>query len=191
MPAAVLGFRPHTYWTAAVAVIGDAGAPQVVHRRRIEFVEERLRFAYHRAEEAPDRAEAVIAKARAGQLAAATAEIARLVADLKTQGFNVSAAATAASTTRLPARLEDILASHARIHAAEGVFARDIIADACAAAGLRVVRVEERELHALVGDLIGGGPTTAKARLADMGGKLGPPWSEDYRLATLAAWLAL
>jgi hypothetical protein len=98
---------------------------------------------------------------------------------------------TAAATAKLPAKLEDIVRVHARMHAAEGDFYRDVVADACEAAGLEVRRVVERELPALVCDLLRIDPAALKARLRTMGAALGPPWSEDYRLASLAAWLGL
>lgn len=188
---AVLGFRPHTYWTAAVAVTGAADAPEVVHRRRFEFAGRGERFIYHQAAEAGvDRAPEMIARARTVTIHNVAREVAALTADLKRQGFEVTLAASAASTARLPG-LEAILAAHSRIHAAEGDLCRDVVAGGCAAAGLEVRRVVERELPALVADRLSAPAAELAARLRSMGTALGPPWSEDYRLATLAAWLQL
>ena len=106
-------------------------------------------------------------------------------------GVSVAAAVIPAGTAKLPERLEDILRAHARIHAAEGDFYRDVVASGCEAAGLEVHRVVERELPALACDLLGVTPPSLEARLKAMGATLGPPWSEDYKLATLAAWLHL
>jgi len=189
---AVLGLRPHTYWTAAVALRGPPEAPQVLARRRVEFAEPADRFPYHRAEEAGlARAGGIIEAARLGTEAGVAAEVRRLVGELRRCGVTIGVAATAASTTKLPATLEAILASHSRIHAAEGVFARDAVGAGCAAAGLAVRRVVEPELTALVADRLGVKPPEVTARLKAMGAALGPPWSEDYKLATLAAWLCL
>ncbi len=52
-------------------------------------------------------------------------------------------------------------------------------------------RVVERELTAMVGDRLDKIIPAVEARLTTMGAALGPPWSEDYKLATLAAWLHL
>lgn len=189
---AVLGFRPHTYWTAAVALAGPAEAPRVLVRRRIVFAEGAERSVYHQAAEAPaGSAPALLERVRAATTAKARREIARLVADLAADGVRVRRAVTAAASAKLPARIEDIVASHSRIHTAEGSFYRDVVAAACAAAGLEVVRVEERELLALVCDLLACDRTALASRLQAMGRALGPPWSVDQKLATQAAWLQL
>jgi hypothetical protein len=191
-PRAVLGFRPHTYWTAAVAVGGSPDAPAVVHRRRFEFAGRGERFIYHQAAEAGvERAAEMIAAARSASIDNAAREVRALVGDLQRQGLRVRLAASAAATAKLPERLEDILAAHSRIHAAEGTLCREIIAGGCAAAGLEVRRVVEREAVELLADRLGLGASEVTTRLKLMGATLGPPWSEDYRLATLAAWLQL
>ncbi len=189
---AVLGFRPHTYWTAVVALAGDAEAPRVIERRRIVFAVGEERMVYHRAAEA-DLAEApsIIARVGVATQANAALEIANLISDLRRDGIAVRRAVSAAATAKLPASLQDILRVHSRMHAAEGDFYREVVAAACRATSLEVCREVERELPALVCDLLRIGPPALKARLADMGATLGPPWSEDYRLATLAAWLHL
>ncbi|HEX7759005.1 MAG TPA: hypothetical protein VF459_05860, partial [Caulobacteraceae bacterium] len=63
---AVLGFRPHTYWTAVVALAGRPRAARVIERRRITFADGDERFIYHQAAEAqPARREPMIEAARA------------------------------------------------------------------------------------------------------------------------------
>ena len=64
------------------------------------------------------------------------------------------------------------------------------MASACEAAGLEVRRVRERELPGLLRALLPDEPSV-EIRLRAMGAALGPPWSEDYKLATQAAWLHL
>lgn len=189
---AVLGFRPHTYWTAVAAVAGRPDAPQILERRRLTFAGPDEKFVYHRAADGdPAAAAALIDRVRTATEAIAAHEIGALLDDLERDGVTVRVAVTAAATAKLPARLEDILSSHSRIHAAEGSFAREIIAEACQAAGLEVRRAVERELGALTGDLLGVAAHEVAARLKAMGAALGPPWSEDYKLAVLAAWLHL
>jgi hypothetical protein len=189
---AVLGFRPHTYWTAVVALAGDVEAPRVIYRRAIVFAAGEERNVYHHAAETDlGQARTLIERVRAATKANAVRELGRLIADLGRAGVVPRTAVTAAATAKLPAKLEDIVRVHARMHAAEGDFYRDVLADACQAAGLEVRRVVERELPPLVCDLLRIDPTALQARLRTMGAALGPPWSEDYRLASLAAWLGL
>lgn len=189
---AVLGFRPHTYWTAVAAVAGRPDAPRILVRRRLTFAGPDENFVYHRAAEGDlAAAAALIDRLRTATEANARREIGALLADLQRDGVAVRVAVTAAATAKLPERLEDILSSHSRIHAAEGSFAREVIAAACAAAGLDVRRVVEGELGALTGDLLGVAAHDVAARLKVMGASLGPPWSEDYKLAVQAAWLHL
>ena len=189
---AVLGFRPHTYWTSAVALAGSTHAPQVLERRRITFATGAERNVFHRAEATDlDQAQALIAEVQVATEANAAREIATLIADLRRRGVSVRTAIVPEAVNKLPEKLEDILKVHARMHAAEGNFYRAVVAKACAVTGLEVRRVVERELPALVCDLLGVKPPALEARLKAMGRTLGPPWSEDYKLAAEAAWLHL
>ncbi|HZC16564.1 MAG TPA: hypothetical protein VE309_07375 [Caulobacteraceae bacterium] len=188
----VLGFRPHTYWTAVVALAGPLEAPLVVERRRVDFAAGAERMVFHRAETmALSRAQPMIDAVRAAVEANAAREIGAMVTDLKRDGVAVRGAVVPAGTAKLPEKLEDILKVHARMHAAEGNFYRGVVASACERVGLTAHRAVERELPALVADVLEIGEPAVKTRLREMGLKLGPPWSEDYKLATLAAWLHL
>ena len=188
----VLGFRPHTYWTAVVALTGPPDAPRVFARQRIEFAAGEERFVYHRAA-GVERARAASLVAQVGEATQANAarEIGRLIAVLGREGLRVSMAVVPTGTARIPDKLEDILGAHSRIHAAEGVFYRDVVARSCEAAGLATRRAVERELPALACDALDLDPISLEVRLKQMGADLGPPWSEDFKLATLAAWLHL
>jgi hypothetical protein len=196
MPAqpavAVLGFRPHTYWTSAVALAGPADAPRLIERRRITFATGNERMVFHRAEQTDiETARLLIEEVRAATEANAAREIGALVEDLKRDGVSVSVAVVPEAINKLPEALEDILKVHARMHAAEGNFYRAVLATACARVGLAVHRAVERELPALAADVLGVNIAAVEARLKTMGAALGPPWSEDFKLATLAAWLHL
>jgi hypothetical protein len=97
---------------------------------------------------------------------------------------------TTASGRPLP-DLRSILASHSLIHAAEGEFYRDVLARAATRAEIAVSRVKEREVADWTQARFGLSDTALKARLADYGKSLGPPWTADEKMATMAAWLAL
>jgi hypothetical protein len=189
---AVLGFRPHTYWTAVVALAGGFDAPHVVARRRVVFAAGLERFVYHQAAELElAKAHALIDAVRAATRANAAREIRDFISDLRRDGLEVRVAVAPTGTARLPDSLEDILRVHARMHAAEGEFYREVVASACGGLGLRVLRAVERDLPTLLGKALRVDGATLEARLKAMGATLGPPWNEDYRLATQAAWLNL
>jgi hypothetical protein len=188
----VLGFRPHTYWTAAVALAGEADAPEVVERRKITFATGDERMVYHRAAEVPAAdAPALVAEVRVAVEGHVTEAVRAMVEDLQGAGRAVRCAVVPTAGLKLPERIEDIVRVHARMHAAEGELYRDIVADACAGLGLKVHRVIERELFPLACDRIGTSEAVLKTRLQAMGAALGPPWSEDQKLAVLAALVHL
>ncbi len=189
---AVLGFRPHTYWTAAVALSGDPHAPQVLERRRIDFASGDERGVYHHVE-GMDReaAQAWIDRVWAAVEANCRRGVGALVEDLGRSGVTLGLAVVPIARTKPPDQLEDILKSHSWMHAAEGDFYRGAVASACTALGLEVRRGVEREFagevsrrHALPSALL-------ETRMKALGAALGPPWSEDQKLATLAAWSQL
>jgi hypothetical protein len=187
----VLGFRPHTYWTAAVGVTGAPSDPHVVVRHKIVFAAGEERGVYHQAADAGmGEAEALIERVRARVEANARAGISRLVELLRTDDFALRLAIAPTGGRKLPS-LAEIRRVHTLQHAAEGEFYRDAVAAACDALGLEVRRPVERELPALVCDRLGIDRADLDARMKALGAKLGAPWSEDQRLATLAAWSAL
>jgi len=187
----VLGFRPHTYWTAAVALAGAAADPRVIVRHKIVFAAGPERSVYHHAAEAPEgTAEALIERVRVAVVANATACLGALLDLLKRDGLTARLAVAPTGGKKLPA-LAEIFRVHTLQHAAEGEFYRDCVADACTALGLPLHRPVEREIIPLACDKLGLDRPALDARLKDMGAKLGPPWSEDQRLAALGAWLHL
>jgi len=187
----VLGFRPHTYWTAIVALGGTLDAPQVLARHKIVFAGGDERGVYHQAAEAAEgTAEALLEKVRAATEANAAAGIAAFLKLLGGDDLRPGIAVVPTGGRRLPA-LAEIVRVHTLQHAAEGEFYRDVVAAACAQLGLEVRRPVERELIPLACDRLGVGKPELEAQLKAMGAALGPPWSEDQRLAMLAAGLAL
>jgi hypothetical protein len=189
---AVLGFRPHTYWTAAVALAGEPDAPRVIERRKIVFAAGQERFVYHQvAEMDAPAAAARIAKVRSATVASAARGIAELTAAVGEAGLTVGLAVVPTGRARTPPSLADIVKSHTAIHAAEGDFYRDVVAQACGGLGLDVSRLGERDLLLEASRSLKVHAITLESRLKMMGHILGPPWSEDQRLATLAAWVGI
>jgi hypothetical protein len=164
----------------------------VLERRRLVFATGAERFVYHQAESLDLRsAQALLDTVRRATEANAAREISVLLADLQRDGVAVRAAVTSAATAKLASSLAAILKSHAQMHAAEGSFYRDVVAQACASLGLEVHRVAERDMPRRVSSLLHVDGAALAAQLKAIGAALGPPWSEDYRLATEAAWTQL
>ncbi len=187
-----IGFREHTGWAAAVALAGPVDEPTLVERRRIQLLDGDLpAHAYHAAQALPlDDAQRVVADVRAAAFELGERAVAELVGDLRAAGHHVTMAAVAVSKPP-PSELTRILASHALLHAAEGELYRDVLVSGVEGCGLPVLRYPPKSALDEVADAAGMTPDHVKDRLAVMGRAAGPPWREDQRLATMAAWLAL
>jgi hypothetical protein len=168
-----LGIVVHTGWAACVVAAGSGRAPPVQTREHVELLGDPERFVFHRASEM-NAEEAVrwVAKARTQVVARATRVIERLA-----QAHGTACVVVAKTGAMLP--LDAILASHPRIHTAEGLFYRDAIIASAEACGLPARVVAPSKLD-------GKDP-----RLVDVGRALGKPWTADWKLATLAAWSVL
>ena len=163
MPRA-LGISIHTGWAACVVAGGSLAKPEIVASEVIEILGDSERFCFHMAAEMQRAAaEKWLEQARKKAVANARRALAPLVQE-------VSLCALVAKGGHV-GDLAAVLASHPRIHTAEGCFYRDVLREACpipvsivAPASLDVSRV----------------------------GKLAPaPWGRDQKLAALAAWSAL
>lgn len=192
---ATLGFRSHSGWACAIVLAGPKTDPKILDRRRITLCDPSIHGSkqpFHEAEPMPfESAKAFIDSCTKStdRLAAGELKALRKIAD--TNGVEiVGAGLTTASGRPLP-DLRSILASHSLIHAAEGEFYRDALARTCVRAGIAVSRIKERETADWTAARLNLTDTALKTRLADWGKALGPPWTADEKLATMAAWLAL
>jgi hypothetical protein len=167
-----LGIRSHSGWAIVVA----ATTSRILDRRRIEIADPAIpgsRQPFHAAEGLPfDRAETLIRKCRESSLLLATRALTACLV------YNVELAAILFASGRPLPDLAAILRSHALIHTAEGQFFREILVSACEQCGLPVTQIKERDL-----------PDNPLA--TELGRSLGPPWRQDEKRASLAAWAAL
>jgi len=157
-----IGMSVHTGWAACVVVGGSPKKPEIVTNEIIDLLGDSERFCFHMAAEM-DRAEAEkwIAKIREKALANARRSLAPLLA------HGVRACAIVAKNGEA-GDLDKVLASHPRIHTAEGFFYRDVLRDASSV-----------PVHIVP-------PSTLDVSKV---GKLAPaPWGRDQKLAALAAW---
>jgi hypothetical protein len=191
---AALGFRMPSGWGALVAVSND-GRLEVIERRRIAVAEANVpgsKQPYHYAENLGfKQVEEYIARCSTASGQLASAAVREVLSQLKVGEYRVQGAAILTASGRTLASLEKILASHALIHTAEGEFFRSIVRLACEQAGLAVTCLRERELEECVKKTFGRQANQVTQSIARFGKRLGAPWAQDEKLASLAAILVL
>ena len=157
-----IGITIHTGWAACVVVGVSLHEPEIVGNEVITLLEDTERFCYHRAAEM--KAAAVrewLAGVRAKALARARSGLAPLMC------LQVRVGAIVAKDGALPDP-DTALATHMRIHSAEGLFYRDVFRDACQVP-CRIIPPASLDITVV--------------------GKLDTrPWGQDQKLAAVAAW---
>ena len=195
MKSVTLGFRVHSGWAVAVALCGPPDSPIVIDRRRIQLVKTftyTYRQPYHTAEKMPknDAAKFVsLVRSEAGRLAQSS--LRSLQKDLTEQNFRIGRCALLLASGRALPQLEQILASHALIHTADGELFRHALRTACARCRLPLEAVREKELFEVASKTLGISTVSLKRRISEFGKSFGPPWTQDEKFAALAAWLTL
>ncbi|GAC1636422.1 MAG: hypothetical protein NVS9B14_15210 [Candidatus Acidiferrum sp.] len=195
MNRAAIGFRVHSGWAAVVAIALEDGAPVVLHRRKLLLVNVfnyTFRQPYHTAEKMPliDGTEFVRGVEQESE-ALALAGIGALQKELAKVDYTICRSALLLASGRKLPEFEKILASHALIHTADGELFRESIRRACRRAKLPLVEIRERDLLASASKKLKKRSEFLNRSVATLGRSLGPPWTQDEKLATLAAWLTL
>ena len=194
MKRAAIGCRMHSGWGALVAVSND-GVLEVIGRRHIVVAGASIpgsKQPYHYADNLElKEAEEYLARCftASGQLASAA--IREVLSQLGRSEYRVEVSGILMASVRTLPSLEKILASHALIHAAEGEFFRRVVRKACEEAGLLVTPLSERELGEQAKKTFGNRANQLKRQISSLGKRLGPPWTQDEKLAALAATLIL
>lgn len=192
---AAVGLRVHSGWAALVAVSGPLAAPAVLARRRIELTDRASpggNQPFHAARGLPlDAAGQLVGRALDGATRMARGALAAAAGELRRHGAARIACGILQSSARPLPSFAAVLASHALVHTAEGELFRDALATAAAGQGVPVLRVKDRELLDRCTARLGIAAGDLERHLAELGRTLGPPWRQDEKLATLAAWLAL
>lgn len=165
MPRAI-GISIHSGWGACVVVGGSFARPEIAASEIVEILEDPERYCYHAAARMnPHEAERWIRRMREKALVNAKRALAPLIA------LEVKVCAIAARDGK-PRNLAETLASHPRIHTAEGIFYRDVFLAACTVPALILL--------------------PCSLDIAKVGNKLaGPPWGRDQKIAAAAAWSVL
>jgi len=195
MKQAALGFRAHSGWTALVAVSLDGGSPAVLLRQRPHLVNTftyEFRQPYHTAEKRSlAEARPFISQVQAEATSLACQSISSAQVDLKKQGYELKHCGLLLASGRPLPELEQILASHALIHTADGELFREALRQASEHCGCAMFSIRENELLEAAAQVLEQQPDELTRRLTDLGRPLGPPWSQDEKFAALVAWLSL
>jgi hypothetical protein len=194
MKQAAVGFRVHSGWSAVVTVCLEKGAPVVLHRKRVHLVDTftyTFRQPYHTAGKM-ELAEArkFVSHVRAKARDLAYRAIHGLKAELEALGYQLNRSVLLLASGRPLPELEKILASHALIHTADGELFRESLLHASERCGLAAVCIKERELLEQAANAFRVPRPSLLKRATELGRPFGPPWSQDEKFATLAAWFA-
>ncbi len=195
MKHAAVGFRAHSGWTALIALAVNNGVPTVLARQRVHLVETfayEFRQPYHTAEKLRfDEGRAFVARMQTEARRLAFHAIRKLKAELQERGYSLARCGLLLASGRTLPSLDRILASHSLIHAADGELFREALLHASARCGLKPLAVKEREVLDAASRALRRKPGELTHRVANLGRPLGPPWSQDEKLASLVAWLAM
>ena len=195
MKHAAIGVRMHSGWGALVAVSNNAGAVEVIERRRIAVTASGAAGAnqpYHFAErlELPE-AEKFLGSWFEASKCLALAAVQEVVGELRSSQYRLVGSAILLASGRPLPPLAKILASHALIHAAEGEFFREVFTKAGEGLDISVTGFRERDLDECIRTTFGRGATSIQQQISTLGRSLGPPWTKDQKSSALAALVVL
>jgi hypothetical protein len=190
-----LGFRVHSGWAALVVLTGALRSPVVLDRRRIELVDPSVPGSnqpFHTAETMElEEAERYLDDCRRRTELLAQQALRDVIPKLRKKGHDMAGCGILLSSGNPARTLAATLASHAFIHAAEGEFFRDALISASEHFGLPITAVREGELYERAASDLALTVDHLQDRIAEMGRPLGPPWTEDQKLATVVGWMTL
>jgi hypothetical protein len=195
MRAAAIGVRVHSGWGALVVIAGPHGEEEIVTRRRVVIINAKAAGAkqpYHYVEAMEiGAAEKHLAKCEQESRRLAFESLNQISAEMQDRGFSLAGSAILLSSARPLPALGRILASHALIHTAEGEFFRQIFRRVFEQLEIPVIGLRERELDEHAFDAFGKDAAAVRKSIDDMGRPLGPPWTQDEKLAALSAAIVL
>jgi len=191
MKHSALGFRMHSGWGGLVAISINDNSVELIARRRIVTADPKIPGAkqpYHYASSLKlPLAEEYLAKCAAASESWAFEAIGDVVRELEGRDYRLLGSAVLLAAGRSLPSLAKILTAHSLIHTAEGEFFRNAVRQACERSKIPVTTIRERELDEQVKNVWGDAASRLQQRVATLGSSIGPPWTKDYKLATLAA----
>jgi hypothetical protein len=170
--------------------------PRILLRRKIELVDPDApggRQPYHAAQDLPlAQATRLLEASRSRILDRARTEMESLLGELEASGAKAGACGVLTTGSgRVPKEVERILASHMLLHAAEGLLYREAVVEAAKTHRLKVTEIPEKEVVAEHARRVHLAAPAVEDVLAAFRKEVGPPFRQDERLASLAAWTLL
>jgi hypothetical protein len=195
MKSAAIGVRVHSGWGALVAVAGQHGEEEIIDRRKVLVIDAKKPgavqpFHYVQKIEFP-AAERHLTQCEIDSNRLAREALGQISAELLQRGYSVSGTAILLSSARPLPDLEEIMASHALIHTAEGEFFRQAFRHAFESLEVPVTGIRERDLEERAQEAFGKLATQVRKNIDGMRRLLGPPWTQDEKMAALAAAIVL
>lgn len=190
-----LGLKAHSGWAALVVVGESDGNLEVLQRCRLELVADNAAWAkqpYHAAEGlTPPEARKMVKAGTEAARRLALREMRRVLKRLSQDVDRVQGCALLVGDPMPDWSADQILAVHFRMHKAEGVLFRDVLAQAVRACNVRLVEVHEKQLLKQAQATLMVPANTLSRRVASLGKSVGPPWGKDQKEATMAAMIAM
>ena len=190
---AAFGFKAHSGWAALIVLGRRDGDLQILERSRVELVEEEwAKQPYHAAEELkPAEARKVVKRGIDAATRIALREMRSALKRTREKGFEVRDCGLLVGSPMPDWSVDEILAVHFRMHKAEGVLFRDVLAKAADGCDLRLVSILEKSLLEHAETSLKTNASSLSQQIAALGKSVGAPWSKDQKEATLAAMIAL
>jgi len=192
---AAVGMRVHSGWAALVVMGGTSRTPVVLARRRIVIFDATIpgsKQPFHAAEGMElKKAEAHIARCKSSTRKMSREEFGALITEMRAQGHELMGCGLLLASGRPVGTLPAALASHAMLHTAEGQFYRDALREASEHFAVPVMGVREKELFAIATETLRWSENEIRRRVGEMGKAIGPPWSQDEKLAAVVGWMVL
>lgn len=190
---AAFGFKAHSGWAALIVLGRRDGDLTVLERSRVELVEEEwAKQPYHAAEELkPAEARKVVKRGIDSATRIALREMRSALKRTRESGLEVRDCGLLVGSPMPDWSVDEILAVHFRMHKAEGVLFRDVLAKAADGCDLRLISIPEKSLLEHAETALKTSASSLSRQIGALGKSVGAPWSKDQKEATLAAMIAL
>ncbi len=190
---AAFGLKAHSGWAALVVLGIRDGELQVIERSRLELVEEAwAKQPYHAAEElSPAEARRIVQRGIAAAKRIALREMRAAVKRTRERGFIIRGCGLLVGEPMPNWSVAEILAVHFRMHKAEGVLFRQVLAEAADACDVKLLAIPEKVLFEHAAAALARSASSLSQKIGVLGKSVGAPWGKDQKDAALAAMIAL